>query len=39
MVDQGGGRKNTGSTYDSSYSQIITIHDRSKLEAKLEFLL
>lgn len=31
--------KHKGSTSDSNYSQIITIHDQSKLEGKLEFLL
>ena len=31
--------ENKGSPYDLNYSQIITIHDQSKLEVKLEFLL
>lgn len=31
--------KHKGSTSDSNYSQIITIHDQSKLEGTLVFLL
>lgn len=39
MNREGKKNKTMGSTYDLNYSQIITIHDQSKLEAKLEFLL